>query len=58
MIREVLWRPDARAAIREIKSQSREESRRIGWAIDRFVASGQGDVKKLTGRRGEYRLRA
>ena len=57
MIRRVFWRPDAIAAIRHLKRESRDESRRIGWAIDRFTTSGLGDVKKLTGQRGEFRLR-
>ena len=57
MIREVRWHPGARDETRELKRRSREDSRRIGRAIDRFVTSGQGDVTKLTGRRGEYRLR-
>jgi mRNA interferase RelE/StbE len=57
VIGEVHWHPDAREEIRELKRRSREESRRIGRAIDRFVRSGQGDVQRITGSRGEYRLR-
>ncbi len=57
MIRAIVWRPDARAAIRELKSRDRGQSQRIGWAIDRFMRLGQGDVKRLTGRPGEYCLR-
>lgn len=57
MIRAVLWRPDALVAIPQLKREIRDESRRIGWAIDRFTTSGLGDVKKLTGQRGEFRLR-
>jgi mRNA interferase RelE/StbE len=57
VIQAVRWQPDARAEIRALKRRSREESRRIGRAIDRFVRSGQGDVKRVIGSRGEYRLR-
>ena len=58
MIREVTWQLEAREAIRELKRRSREDARRVGRAIDRFMRTGQGDVKKLSGSRGQYRLRA
>jgi mRNA interferase RelE/StbE len=45
------------AAWRDLKRLDRQNQDRILSAIRRLVGSQQGDVKKLQGRDGEYRLR-
>jgi mRNA-degrading endonuclease RelE of RelBE toxin-antitoxin system len=58
VIRAVRWHPEALATIRDLKRRNREDARRIGRAIDAFARLGKGDVKRLAGRVGEYRLRS
>jgi len=53
-MREVRWEPSALAALRSLP---REIARRIGRSVDRYAASGHGDVRKLVGGHGRYRLR-
>lgn len=50
----VTWSPEARADLRAI---DRESAVRILRAIDGYLSSGAGDVKKLQPPRHEFRLR-
>ncbi len=57
------WRPKAVAlsprALKELGRLGADDRRRLGEALARFAATGQGDVKKLTDVRPPvYRLRA
>jgi len=51
----VVWSPEARADLRVI---DRETAMQILHAIDRYLASRAGDVKKLKPPRAGFRLRA
>ena len=51
----VVWSPEARADLRVI---DRETAMQILHAIDRYLASRAGDVKKLKPPRTGFRLRA
>ena len=51
----VIWSPEARADLRAI---DREIALRILRAIDIYLTTGAGDVKKLQPPRHEFRLRA
>jgi mRNA-degrading endonuclease RelE of RelBE toxin-antitoxin system len=50
----VTWSPEARADLRAI---DRETALRILRAIDGYLTTGAGDVKKLQPPRTEFRLR-
>ena len=50
----VIWAPEARADLRAI---DRETALRILRAVDTYLTSGVGDVKKLRPPRREFRLR-
>ena len=50
----VIWSPDARADVRAI---DRESAMQILNCVDRFLASGSGDVKTLKSPRKGLRLR-
>ncbi len=50
----IIWSPEARADLRAI---DRGTALRILRAIDGFVTTGAGDVKKLQAPRTEFRLR-
>ncbi len=50
----ILWSPEARADLRAI---DRETALRILHAIDRYLTTGAGDLKKLQPPRLEFRLR-
>src|SRR5271154_3085474 len=50
----VIWSPEARADLRAI---DREIALRILRAIDTYLTTGAGDVKKLQPPRHEFRLR-
>jgi mRNA-degrading endonuclease RelE of RelBE toxin-antitoxin system len=50
----ILWSPEARADLRAI---DRETALRILRAIDSYLTTGAGDVKKLQPPRHEFRLR-
>jgi mRNA-degrading endonuclease RelE of RelBE toxin-antitoxin system len=50
----VIWSPEARADLRRI---DREGALRILRAIDSYLSTGLGDVKKLRPPRHEFRLR-
>ena len=54
MIRTVRWEQSALKALRSLPA---EVARRIGRAVDRYTQTGQGDVRKLQGADGLYRLR-
>lgn len=50
----VIWSPEARADLRSI---NRETAVRILYCLDRYLASGSGDVKKLKPPHAGFRLR-
>lgn len=52
--RTVLWSPEARADLRAI---NRETAVRVLGAVDTYLTTGAGDVKKLHPPRHEFRLR-
>ena len=45
------------AALRDFDGLDRITRRRVAAALERFAATGRGDVKRLQGRSGEFRLR-
>ena len=45
------------AATRDIRRISRRIRERVFSALDRYVESGIGDIRKLAGRQDEWRLR-
>ncbi len=51
---DILW---SRAAERELASLDRVVAGRVLEAVERFAASGTGDVKALQGAKGVKRLR-
>lgn len=50
----IIWSPEARADLRAIQ---RETALRILRAVDAYLTTGAGDVKKLRPPRHEFRLR-
>jgi mRNA interferase RelE/StbE len=54
VIRTVRWEP---SALKELRSLPGDVARRIGRGVDRYARTGQGDVRKLEGDAGLYRLR-
>ena len=57
MSRELRWRRRALDDVSQIGRRDPAAARRIGAALDRFAQGGYGDVRKLEGPDGEYRLR-
>lgn len=55
MPRRPVWSDAARADIRAL---DRATAMRVFDALARYLASGEGDVKRLQGRDNEFRLRA
>jgi mRNA-degrading endonuclease RelE of RelBE toxin-antitoxin system len=55
MLRRPVWSDAARADIRAL---DRVTAMRLFEALFRYLASGEGDVKRLQGRDNEFRLRA
>jgi mRNA-degrading endonuclease RelE of RelBE toxin-antitoxin system len=45
-------------ALRQLRALPKEARRNIGWRLENLQNDLKGDVKKLTGRTQEYRLRA
>ena len=45
-------------ALQQLRALPREHRRNIGWRLDALQNDFVGDVKKLSGRTQEYRLRA
>jgi len=45
------------AGFRDLDGLDRITQRRVTAALERFAATGHGDVKRLQGRPGEFRLR-
>lgn len=41
----------------DLRGLDRETARRVFDAVERFVASGHGDIRKLKGTTNEFRLR-
>ncbi len=50
----VVW---TRSALRDMQRLDRSVAARVREAIERFASSGHGDVKKLRGDGGRWRLR-
>lgn len=57
MSRAIAWRRRALDELRRIKRRDRVTAGRITAALQRFADTGLGDVRKLEGGVGEYRLR-
>jgi mRNA-degrading endonuclease RelE of RelBE toxin-antitoxin system len=55
--RQVLWHRRALADLAEIGRHSPRQARRIRGAVNRYATDDQGDVVKMAGRSGVYRLR-
>jgi mRNA interferase RelE/StbE len=53
-VRKITWSEGARTDVRRV---DRETAMRILTALHRFAETGEGDVKKLTAKTGELRLR-
>jgi mRNA interferase RelE/StbE len=54
-VKRILFRP---AAVKDLERLEERDRELVSGAIERFVKTGQGDVKKLKGREGHLRLRA
>jgi mRNA-degrading endonuclease RelE of RelBE toxin-antitoxin system len=52
-----MWLRLSRRAERELLALPTQDQHRISAAIDRFEATGYGDLIKLKGRQASYRLR-
>jgi mRNA interferase RelE/StbE len=52
--RKVRWED---SALTDLRSLPRATARRIGRSVDRYAATGHGDVRKLQGSEGLFRLR-
>jgi mRNA interferase RelE/StbE len=52
--RPVVW---SRPAERDLSRFDADTARRVLDTVDRFAASGQGDVRRLQGRERQWRLR-
>ena len=57
MSRRVHWDLRARADLQALRRIDPGTAGRVGTAVARFAADGQGDVKKLRGGSREFRLR-
>ena len=57
MNRQVIWRERALDDLAAITRQDRRTAQRIVAAVNRLAEHNIGDVKKLAGGSGEYRLR-
>lgn len=44
-------------ALAQLRSLPREWRRQVGWRLDRLQTDLTGDIKKLSGTSGNYRLR-
>jgi mRNA interferase RelE/StbE len=55
--REVIWRRRARDDLAAITRQDQRTAQRIFAAVHQLAEHNIGDVKKLAGEAGEYRLR-
>ena len=53
-MKNIVWSEPARADVRRL---DRETAMRIFVALHRFAETGSGDVKRLQGESGEFRLR-
>ncbi len=57
MSRALRWRRRALDDLSQLGRRDPSAARRIGDALDRFAQNGHGDIRKLEGSDGEYRLR-
>ena len=57
MNRQVIWRERALDDLADIARQNRRTAQRIVDAVNRLAEHNLGDVRKLAGTAGEYRLR-
>jgi mRNA interferase RelE/StbE len=55
--RQVIWRERALDDLADVARQSRRTAQRIVDAVNRLAEDNLGDVRKLGGSSGEYRLR-
>ncbi len=53
----VVWHPNGAAAIRDLARRDPALARRIRQRVATFARTGQGDIRKLEGRAGQWRLR-
>ena len=54
---EVVWQRRALDDLADITRRDRRTAQRISRAVDRYAESGHGDIKKLEGLEGRFRLR-
>ncbi len=57
MIWRIEWQRRASDELRRLTAANPNQAQRILDALDRLAQQNQGDVKRLEGRPGEYRLR-
>lgn len=57
MRRELRWSPPAERDLEQIRRHSPQVARRIFQTATRYAETGHGDVAKLVGQAGLYRLR-
>jgi mRNA-degrading endonuclease RelE of RelBE toxin-antitoxin system len=55
---DVLWREAAVDDLLELSGQDHRQALRVVVTVRSFGRDGRGDLKKLQGRTGEWRLRA
>ena len=53
----LIWHPRAAAALDDLARRDPAFARRIRQRVAAFAETGQGDVRKLEGRTGQWRLR-
>ncbi len=56
-MRAVLWESGAVDDLLSLATRDRSQARRIFLAVRTFASEARGDVRKLEGRAGEWRLR-
>lgn len=57
MKREAIWQRWALAELADLTRRDRRTAQRISRAVDRYAESGHGDIRKLEGYEGRFRLR-
>lgn len=57
MNRHIVWKDRALTDLGDIGRQDQRTAQRIADAVNRFAELNTGDVKKMAGGAGEYRLR-
>jgi mRNA-degrading endonuclease RelE of RelBE toxin-antitoxin system len=54
---DIVWEQEAARAMARLTRRDTRLARRIFEAIDQYAANASGDLRKLQGRAGEWRLR-